>query len=77
MIYRQIYKITDTQLLITVPEGFKNKRVLVVLNDETGDKNDKLTLMKLAASDPQYLADMKEVNDDFENIEHKIVGMKY
>ena len=30
-----------------------------------------MAMMKLAAKDPLFLADLKEVNDDFEGIEHE------
>jgi len=30
-----------------------------------------MALMQLAAKDPLYISDLKEVNDDFEGIEHE------
>jgi hypothetical protein len=33
--------------------------------DHQADKDKKLNLMKQASSDPLFLADMKEINDDF------------
>ena len=71
MTYSQIYKISDTKLIITLPAGFQNKEVLVTVADVANSNTDKKAMMKLAASDPLYLSDLKEVNDDFEAIEHE------
>jgi len=35
------------------------------ITDREADKRRKIELMKQAASDPMFLADMKEINDDF------------
>ena len=72
MTHIQLYKVTDTQLVITLPPAFKNKQVRVTIDDKIAD-NDKLAMMKLAAKDPLFLSDMKEVNDDFEGIEHETI----
>ena len=71
MTYSQFYKVSDTKLIITLPPGFKNKQVLVTVADVKSAEQDKKTLMKQAANDPLYLADLKEVNADFEAIEHE------
>ena len=73
MTYSQLYKVTDTQLVITLPVGFKNKQVLVTIEDKPSVSNDKIALMKLAAKDPLFLSDLKDVNDDFEGIEHETI----
>jgi hypothetical protein len=71
MTYSQLYKVSDTKLVITIPPGFKNKQVLVTIADIKSVEHDKKALMKQAATDPLYLADLKEVNADFEAIEHE------
>ncbi len=73
MTYSQLYKVTDTQLVITLPVGFKNKQVLVTIEAKPSVSNDKIALMKLAAKDPLFLSDLKDVNDDFEVIEHETI----
>ena len=73
MTYSQLYKVTDTQLVITLPAGFKNKQVLVTIEDKPLICNDKIALMKLAAKDPLFLSDLKDVTDDFEGIEHETI----
>lgn len=71
MTYRQVYKVTDNTLVITLPYGFKDKQVVVTIDDMAGGIKDKMTLMKQAAQDPLYLADLNEVNEDFKNIDHE------
>ena len=71
MTYRQFYKVTDTKLVITLPAEFRNKQVRVTIDDKTATQKDKLALMKMAASDSLFLSDLKEVNSDFEGIEHE------
>ena len=71
MIHTQQYKVLDTRLVITLPGSFKNKRVIVTITDVPDKVQDKMALMKMGAVDPLFLADLKEVNDDFESIEHE------
>jgi len=70
MTLTKLYKVTDNQLIITLPVGFKDKQVLVTIDDKPSQNEDKISMMKLAAKDPLYLSDLQEVNDDFEGIEH-------
>ena len=70
MTHTQLYKVSDTQLMITLPDSFKNKQVLVTIADVQDTGVDKKNLMKQAAKDPLYLSDLNEVNSDFEGIEH-------
>jgi len=71
MTYRQVYKVTEDRLTITIPPAFKDKQVTVTIDDMANGQKDKLSLMKQAARDPLYLADLNEVNDDFKNIDHE------
>ena len=71
MTHSQFYKVTDSKLVITLPPEFRNKQVLVTIDDKVATEKDKITLMKLAAKDPLFLSDLKEVNDDFDGIEHE------
>ncbi len=72
MVYSRLYKVTDTQLIIKLPPAFKNKQVRVTIDDKVMENN-KIALMKLAAKDPLFLSDMKEVNNDFDGIEHESI----
>ncbi len=70
MTHSRLYKVTDTKLVIELPPGFRNKEVLVTVDDHPATGNDKIALMKQAAKDPLFLSDMNEVNEDFEGVEH-------
>lgn len=70
MIVKQVYKTENkSQLMINIPENFRSKQhILVVLDDSIDSKTEKLDLMKLAVSDPLFLADIDSVSKDFSNI---------
>jgi len=67
MIVKQVYKIDHkSQLLINIPENFRDKRqILVVLDDSVNSKADKIALMKIASSDPVFLEDIESISRDF------------
>ncbi len=71
MLVKQIYNVVNKkQLVIDLPEKFrKTRRVLVVIDDSVDTKIDKIELLKVASKDPLFLADIKEVTQDFGNIE--------
>jgi hypothetical protein len=71
MTYRQTVKVTDGTVVIKLPYEFKDKQVVVIVDDMAGVQKDKLSLMQDAARDPMYLADLNDVNDDFKNIDHE------
>lgn len=71
MTYRQVLKVTENTLIITLPLAFKDKQVVVTIDEMAGVQNDKFSLMKLASQDPLFLADLNEVNDDFKHIDHE------
>jgi hypothetical protein len=72
MTIKQIYEIKNNQLIINLPEGFKNQqKVLVTIDEIKNNKAEKIALLKLAANDPQFLADMEEVNSDFDVIDNE------
>ena len=72
MRHSQVCDIQNNQLIINLPEEFRNKKkVLVIVDDTIDSKTEKLTLLKQAASDPLFIADIKAVNDDFGDIDHE------
>ncbi len=73
MTHSLVYKVTDTKLVINLPPAFRNKQVLVTIDDKPEAGADKIALMKLAIKDPLFLSDLKEVSDDFDGIEHEIL----
>ena len=59
-------EVVNNQVTITLPKEFKGKKqILVILDDQVGEYLRKLELMKLAADDPLFLADLQEVREDF------------
>ncbi|MDQ6609753.1 MAG: hypothetical protein M3Y85_08025 [Bacteroidota bacterium] len=61
------------QLTIHLPSSLKNsKRVKIIINDIDESLDAKIALLKNAADDKDFLADLEEVNKDFEAIESRI-----
>jgi hypothetical protein len=72
MSYRSVYEVTDNQLVINLPKEFKNKmKVLVTIDDIIDSNATKLLLLKQAATDPLFLADVEEVRSDFDPIDNE------
>lgn len=72
MTLRQVCNIKNNQVIIDLPADFKNKKkVLVIVDDSLDTKTEKLALLKQAASDPLFIADIKAIADDFGVIDHE------
>jgi hypothetical protein len=72
MTYRKVCSVENNKVIINLPDDFKGKKqVMVVVDDLADTKAQKLELMKLAAKDPLFLADIKEIQDDFDSIDHE------
>lgn len=72
MSHKNIYEVNDNQLIINLPKEFKNKmKVLVTIDDITDSYAGKLLLLKQAATDPLFLADVEEVRNDFDPIDNE------
>jgi hypothetical protein len=72
MSHRSIYEVIDNQLIIHLPKQFKNKmKVLVTIDDVTDSTATKLLLLKQAATDPLFLADVEAVRTDFSPIDNE------
>ncbi|PSR54802.1 hypothetical protein AHMF7605_15465 [Adhaeribacter arboris] len=71
---KQIYDVSNNQLIINLPESFSNKRrVLVIIDDDIDEVNEKLLLLKQATNDPLFLADIQEVKEDFNFIDSETI----
>ncbi len=71
MVIRQVMEVVNNQVTITLPKEFKGKKqVLVILDDQVGEYLKKLELMKLAANDPLFLADLQAVQEDFSIVDN-------
>lgn len=70
MTIRQVCEIKNNQLIINLPEDFKNKKSVFVTVEDSVDKYDeKMLLLKKASTDPLFIADIKEIKDDFKIID--------
>jgi hypothetical protein len=67
MSHKNIYEVNDNQLIISLPKEFKNKKkVLVTIDDITDGNEAKLLMLRQAAIDPLFLADVEAVGNDFD-----------
>ena len=74
MSVEQIVDVPESgQLTIQLPDYLKgSKKVKVFIDEVNEDREAKISLLRKAANDPLFLADMEEVNRDFEGAESKI-----
>ena len=74
MSVEQIVDVPESgQLTIQLPDYLKgSKKVKVFIDEVNEDREAKIALLRKAANDPLFLADMEEVNRDFEGAESKI-----
>ncbi|MBI3195354.1 MAG: hypothetical protein HYZ34_12955 [Ignavibacteriae bacterium] len=72
MTYSQKIKVPqNNQLTITLPQELRSEEVFVTIAEVSNNRNKKIELMQQAASDPLYLRDLLEVNNDFDMLEHE------
>lgn len=72
MTFRQVCKVNNNQIVINLPPNFINKQQVSVVIDEIVDsKPAKLEQLKTALNDPLFLADIKELQNDFDSIDHE------
>ena len=72
MAHKQVCKVTNNQVVINLPPNFVNKQqVTVVIEDVFVKKAQKLEKLKAALNDPLFLADIKEVQNDFDTEDHE------
>ncbi len=58
------------KLTIQLPSSLKDrKRVKLIINDIEDTLENKISLLKAACNDKDFLTDMQEVNKDFEFVE--------
>ena len=74
MTFKQICSVINNQIVIILPPNFVNKKeVTVVIDDIVDSRSKKLALLKEAANDPLFLADIKEVHKDFDSIDSETI----
>lgn len=71
MTFKKVCKVENNQVVITLPPDFVNKRlVTVVVEDIDDSKTQKLAVLKDVADDPLFMADIEEVQYDFNIIDN-------
>ncbi|MFZ4544689.1 MAG: hypothetical protein ACOYOA_11605 [Saprospiraceae bacterium] len=72
MTYKVICSVKDNQVTLTLPPDFKDTNyVTVYIYDHIDSKSAKLELLKLASHDPLFLADVKEISEEFDLIDNE------
>ena len=69
MTWKKVIRVDSQQVVLDLPASFRRKRVMIVVEDITDEREAKLKLMEEAATDPLYLSDMIDVQNDFQAIE--------
>ncbi len=67
MTFEKTYDVQkNNQLVIILPDKFRSKKkVRVTIEDIDENRDEKLSLLKKAASDPIFLSDIAEIDSDF------------
>jgi hypothetical protein len=72
MTYKTICSVENNQVIVTLPPHFSDKKqVTVCVDDQTDARSEKLDALKMAAVDPLFLADIREINADFATFERE------
>ena len=72
MTFRLVCAVNNNQIIVTLPPNFGDKKqVTVVVDDFVDSKAKKIELLKNATKDALFLADIKEINQDFDSIDHE------
>jgi hypothetical protein len=72
MTFRQVCKVNNNQIVVNLPPDFIDKKqVTVVIEDVVDTKTQKLERLKAALNDPLFLADIKEIQSDFDSIDNE------
>jgi hypothetical protein len=74
MTFKKVCQVNDNQVVVTLPPNFENrKKVTVLIDDQVDTREQKLNLLKDASKDPLFLADISEVNKDFDSIDNDTI----
>ncbi|MBK7987265.1 MAG: hypothetical protein IPK11_10215 [Ignavibacteria bacterium] len=72
MTFRQVCKVSNNQIIVNLPPDFLDKKqVTVIIDDVIDTKAHKLEQLKAALNDPLFIADIKEIQNDFDSIDHE------
>ena len=65
----QVYEVSNNQIVILLPDSFKNQKSVRVTLENTMSRKEKLSLLRSASNDPMFLADIQSVQSDFDGVE--------
>ena len=72
MTYKIICPVKDNQVIVILPPDFTDKKqVTIYVDDQVDVRYQKLESLKMASNDPLFLADIKEIQHDFDSIDHE------
>jgi hypothetical protein len=72
MTYKIICPVKNNQVIINLPADFNGKKeVTVYVDDQVDIRSQKLEALKMASNDPLFLADIQEIKNDFDSIDHE------
>ena len=72
MTIKIVCPVKNNQVVVTLPPDFTGKKqVTIYVDDQVDNRSEKLEALKQASTDPLFLADIKEIKDDFEIIDHE------
>lgn len=74
MTFKQVCLVNNNQVVVTLPPNFVNrKQVTVLIDDQVDSRDQKMALLKDASEDPLFLADIDEINKDFDSIDNETI----
>ena len=72
MTYKIVCPVVNNQVVLTLPPDLRDKEeVTIFIEDGTDDRAKKLEELRKAAKDPLFLADIREIQEDFRAIDHE------
>lgn len=72
MTYKIVCPVKDNQVIVTLPPDFSNKKqVTIYVDDQVDVRYQKFETLRMASNDPLFLADIKEIKEDFDAIDHE------
>ena len=72
MTYKMVCTVKDNQIVLTLPPDLRDKKeVTIIIDDHVDSKSLKIEILKMASTDKLFLADVQEIQQDFDSIDHE------
>lgn len=72
MTYKIICPVKNSQIIVPLPADFLDKKqVTMYVDDQVDSRLQKLEALKKASNDTLFLADIQEIKNDFDYIDHE------